>query len=319
MPPQKRKKTKGADYAKLETLLDVVMPKYRSVDSSVYHYTTLEALMGGIIPNSNKDKIVLRATKASYVNDPKEMQVDLKSIHEDVKHIKFLADLFDKKKLNDLSFQEYVYLLSFTENKDFLPMWSMYGKNGNGLVLEFDKKLLTSSHPLLVKCIYPRSQRYYDILELINRIFEADKEKPKFTKGRFFLTLDKMRTKESNFRERKIRVRKECNCESCLVDFGDMLLMASLPLVAYKHKAYEYEKEVRLITIDDNSIVVNYREKNGMVIPYIEHKINRTALKSITIGPTLDFERSKASLEMFLKSRGFSKVKICKSEVPYRP
>ncbi len=211
IPPQKGKKTKGADYAKLETLLDVVMPKYKSADSSVYHYTTLEALMGGIIPNSNKDKIVLRATKASYVNDPKEMHVDLKSMYEDVKHIKFFADLFDKSKLNDLSFQNGIYLLSFTENKDFLPMWSMYGKNGNGLVLEFDKKLLTSNHPLLVKCIYPHSTRYYDIIELINRIFENDKDRYKFTKGRFFLTLDKMRTKGSDFKERKIIVRKECN------------------------------------------------------------------------------------------------------------
>ena len=130
--------------------------------------------------------------------------------------------------------------------------------------------------------------------------------------------MDSLRIKDSSFKERKNRVEKKCDCESCLKDSFDLFLLLSLPIITHKHQAYMYEKEIRLITFEEDVNAVKYRHRNDLVIPYIEHEINRTALKSITIGPTQDFEHSKTSLQMFLKSRGFQNVKIHKSEVPYR-
>ena len=34
------------------------------------------------------------------------------------------------------------YAISFSESFDYLPMWKMYGQDGNGICLGFDKKIL---------------------------------------------------------------------------------------------------------------------------------------------------------------------------------
>lgn len=286
----------------------------------IYHYTTLEALLKGIISENKSEEITFWATNSNHMNDPKEFKIDLENFYEDVKHIKYFSSLFEKNYFtNNLGKSDNAYLLSFSENKDFLPMWNMYAKNGNGVVLEFEKQLVALPETPLVRCLYPRKEIYNETIKFLEKIF-AEGDKHKFTRGRFFLGLDKIRYKSSTREERRGRF-KSCNlddCDNCCKNLCALVVLSIFPIIAYKHNAYEHEKELRLIIFEKDTDKIKFRNKDEMLIPYIERKINRKALKSVIIGPTQNYELSQKSLRMFLDSRGFNDVKIIKSTVPYR-
>lgn len=297
---------------------------------SIYHYTTIEALFDGIIPKNASEEIIFRATNSNYMNDPEELKIDIENFYEDVKHIKYFSLLSERNYFDNIVDKiDNAYLLSFSENKDFLPMWNMYAQNGNGVVLEFEKKLVTLSETPLIRCVYPRRDTYKVIINFLERIF-ADGNKQKYARGRFFLELDKIKYKSSNCdvkeslqqkKERKSRVSKVCNfddCDNCCENLEALLFLSIFPIIAYKHNAYDYEKELRLIVFEKDTSKIQFRKKDGMLIPYIELKIKRTALKSVIVGLTQDFERTQKSLRMFLDSRGLNYVNIVKSSVPYR-
>ena len=128
-------------------------------DSSVnylYHYTTIEALVNGIIAPSprNGEEICIRATHNQYMNDPSEFRwgvsllekifAELEKNGVDIQSIK---DLFEGYKKN-------FYFLCFSEQADSLPMWNMYGGNGHGVALKFGKFQQTEQNEWLVKCEY---------------------------------------------------------------------------------------------------------------------------------------------------------------------
>lgn len=200
----------AVDFTPLESLVKSICPKHFSTPQSVYHYTTLEALLGGIIPESKADKLCFWATDANYMNDPRELKIDWEQLKKDTKDIEFISKLLNSFDLGQNGAIDNTFLLSFSENNDSLPMWGMYGKNGDGVVLEFDKTRLTTTKNPLIKCLYPKSEAYYEIIKLLERVF-ADEGKFKFSKGRFFLTLDKFRYKESSFSERRARITKDWN------------------------------------------------------------------------------------------------------------
>ena len=106
-----------------------------------------------------------------------------------------------------------------------------------------------------------------------------------------------------------------------------------------KHKAFEYEQEFRIIVskpkpihyevgkrrftlgnelISNKSDNILFREKDGMIIPYVEQQIPLRCLKEIIIGPTADFERLKDAITVYFLSRNIKIVDITRSEVPYR-
>ena len=119
----------------------------------LYHYTTLDALINGIIDDN---KICLWATKSEYLNDLSEKKLGIK---EGLKAIKRFEKKNGRKPFNasidsDNVYSRYIrtYIVSFTENKDELPMWSLYGEKGAGVVLGFDENCID---------IQPKSCVYY--------------------------------------------------------------------------------------------------------------------------------------------------------------
>lgn len=57
----------------------------------------------------------------------------------------------------------------------------------------------------------------------------------------------------------------------------------------FKNEGFEHEKEVRIIIKISNKykdrIRVNYRSDAGYIIPYIELKIDKKAVKMVALGP----------------------------------
>lgn len=85
------------------------------MEEQLFHYTTMEALTKIM----QKEKVCFLATHYKYLNDPSEYQWGLEQI---------------KNKCADFNTDETdLFILSLSKQRDFLPMWSMYAQNGNGV------------------------------------------------------------------------------------------------------------------------------------------------------------------------------------------
>ncbi len=84
-----------------------------------------------------------------------------------------------------------------------------------------------------------------------------------------------------------------------------------------KHKAFDYEKEIRLIG-DFQDVKVKFREKNGYIIPYKEIYFSKEQIKTITLGPCQYPENAEFSLRRLLDNRGLKHVIINQSRIPFR-
>lgn len=108
-----------------------------SKDPLIYHYASVRALYDGIIvkkPEENKE-ICLRVSNCAYMNDPQEVREGISFVDK----ISGFKSTLKASKDDENRLKEMFYLISFTSKKDFLPMWSMYGNNGTGITLGFDR------------------------------------------------------------------------------------------------------------------------------------------------------------------------------------
>ena len=274
--------TKDLGLTIAESVLEFINPDTQIL----YHYTSIEALFGGIIvknkPQPNKE-ICLWATNCLYMNDPEELNTGMQFAHEILELPPNELVQATKEQIRDST-----YLISFSSAIDCLPMWGMYGKNGHGLALGFDTSVLRKTYNLY-KCIYTT---------------EATKE---------------WIENEILKRNGPQKWWKQSNVENILSDIigssENMLLLYLMLWLFGKNPAYEYEKEIRWLFPGNNDI--KYRLRNNLIVSYIEQYIPKSALKEIWIGPTNDMERATRSLRAYLDHMGFNDVEIKQSKVPY--
>ena len=269
-----------------------------SKDPLIYHYASVTALYDGIIvknPEENKE-ICLRASNCAYMNDPQEVREGRSFVDK----ITGFKSTLKESKENEEFFKEMFYLISFTSKKDFLPMWSMYGKDGTGITLGFDRKILSEIYEdRFFKCIYMNKH----ILKEFKHKFSSsyNNNSPILSKENAYGKL----------------------AETMIGGFIDVLqgVVACLYLIFLtKNSAYEYEQEVRFIELISDKTNTKYRHSNNLLIPYQEISFPKSALKEICIGPMLDSKRVEKSIKAFLEANNFNSadIKIVKSKVPYR-
>lgn len=242
----------------------------------LYHYTTIKALFDGIIvkrPLLNKE-ICLWATNCRYMNDPTEIDVGAD----------FNQELFtyDTEDIEDI--KENSFIISLSQNVDYLPMWSMYGMNGSGIMIGFDRLMLEQAeNTLLSRIIYLTKERK----ELLRK-----------------------------FKDDLYSLKKE-NKDDRVVFLLERLLYLSI-FVDTKEASYEYEQEARIRINNKSKTNIKYRLKGNLIVPYVEQYYPKSALKEIWIGPTNDMNRATYSLRKYLDHMGFNEVEIKQSKVPYR-
>lgn len=250
----------------------------------VYYYTDIDALLNGIIvDNPEQDKeICLWATRCTHLNDKKEL----------VEGIDKLKKLISPTAINRLRKDTCKgHSLSFSQKCDSLPMWSMYGKNGTGVMLAFKISALIDKYgDRFQPCIYTGTK--YDA-----NVFNVMKHR-------------KWGTEYSKATpDMKLKV---------------IVCMCSQYIMLLKNGAFEYEDECRVIGIgfpyftSEKERETFYRNKNSVITPYIKEYLPKIALQEIWLGPNNNPKLSKEALEEFLKSKGLTNVKVRTSKVPYR-
>ena len=261
----------------------------------VYHYTSLEALVGILKKEEVKDSkekikdsssLVFWGSRYDSMNDPQDYlfasQVVLPKIMDAIKNSEDLTEV--QKETNTL----FPYIVSFSENKDDESMWTNYNAD---ICLKIDTKYLS-----------PWIQEGEIITGFWGKCEYAKEE-----------DLD-----EAFFKKWKNSIQYIENISS----------MAQHACVYIKRYNFRQENEWRLYmgdeilpqpcldgTVYNTETPQNVKVKcirNKDIVFYKEFKINGEALKGIVVND-VDYEhfsRVKKHLEILLVSRGFNPTQI---------
>lgn len=286
----------------------------------IYHYTSLEGLLGIIESKS------IWSTNIIYLNDTSELNYAKKMFKEEIKSFRKATSNFHKCKNIDDSlgaiFYEILeeninnllpagplsfYVSSFSEKKDLLSQWRGYCQGGNGFSVGFSlnslKACVERASINLRPCIYSKDQQIKFLKDLIDK-----------TSNVFIRKIGKSTNKAEAW---------DSKAKEIAVDFMEEFIQIA---PTFKHPQFSEEKEWRIIAgfqTDKIKKIIRFRPGNSMLIPYIEIplpvKDDKLAIDQIVVGPTNERLLSKDSVEMLLKSKNVSCGSICCSTIPYRP
>lgn len=257
----------------------------------LYHYTSLNAffeIMRGV-QNIDSD-LKFWASHVSFMNDPEEYMYLIREIGEMLREHELFTESdgmyhlaeslrWDIHSLDIISGQPAVFSLS--EKRDELTMWQVYGQSGRGIAIGFDKNALAniSEEWQLHKCRYLSHENIREVIDIeeVRACFGGDEE--------------------GNARADLLALNR---------------IISNRILV--KHPAFSHEGEWRLSKNDH--LNYKYRERNGLIIPYLELILKAGTIREIWIGPTAYPTLSEKSMQMFLHSLHIN-YNLYKSSVPY--
>lgn len=271
----------------------------------LYHYTSIETLYHilGVV----HDEITLRATHASFMNDPIEYNYALSLLKESMLEYEKRNNINEQSKIPYL-FEENTffldfakiggepYLLSFSAHQDDLSMWRAYGKDGTGVSIGFDSKMLEQyceerekerCNILLTKCKYD-----YDKI-ITQLIKEWDKE-----------------YEDLNITE----PARGLGFNNANWFFIDKFFFEA------KDKSYIQEQEFRLCQNEDREDRIEFIVKGNLIVPFIEHKFKKSIIKKIIIGPSSNSEQVEQALKLFLRKFNYCDNNdiVERSKIQYR-
>lgn len=295
------------------------------VDSCIFHYTNVTTLMG-MLENASTENAFMTfwASHISYMNDPEEKKYGMKKILEVLPTVEDELKIPSEQRINNLEQKELdkfikilsteknnvinTYAISFSESFDYLPMWKMYGQDGNGICLGFDKKILNKylEDNNMEKIASVRYGTGDDISDA-----QGEQDWKSFIKNEY----EKYHVMSNAWVE--MGASPDKNKSIALYTY--VTLLAIIPPYI-KNPAYEYEKEYRLCCRELRH-TVHFRNQNGLLLPYLEIKLPLNALKIITTGPTTDSERQMISIAKLLKEKydNWDNITYYSSDIPYRP
>lgn len=279
----------------------------------LYHYCSIESFIGMTQATSKENpNLTLWVSHIASLNDPQERIYGEELVERIINGIpkeKRMSEehypntenttLFRKLQESDPRYSMVYdkYILSLSKSEDNLPMWSMYGKNGHGISIGFDKSLF-GEHIL----------QNTDINTTIGEVWYGEQQ-----------VLEHKKEIEEAYQEKKrmfewISQKMEIPVETQQLDFSLKQQYAN----RIKHEAYQYEQEIRLIINELEQ--PRYRQNNGRLIPYITYQLPINCITKIIIGPSLDQAATNQTLTKLLWDKGFDLdlVKIEKSTIPYR-
>lgn len=291
----------------------------------VYHYTsidTLFAILEHYRKDKNKNSLIFRASNIYNLNDPKEMEAGYNAVKSFLNEYEkekipqtywWLYEISCKKENEIKCKEDYMvgrkgyligtgivpYTVSFSARRDYLPMWSLYGKTGKGVCLKFDAyKMIEKGLDAQVGFVA------YDMKSKKRTMQEVISDGYKLYMDSYKNKLEKLST------DNKIK------------ELATICLYVS-PFIKYKD--YKYEKEFRLVYYDYYSYDNNELDINPYSLslphhelkPYIEVPISSNSLKEIIIGPSMDKDSIIEIIRREIKACNLD-VRVSKSKVPFR-
>ncbi len=317
-----------------DKLLEKLKFSPRVVEYPLYHYTSFDNLRFILSPISkNRDVYIntLRASHSSQLNDSLEGNL-LKELLENAcgEATEILSSVWkcydEDYQQTQTTFDYDTYILCFSKcvNRDFLPMWSMYGNKGDGIniSIKFEKlkAMLTelSYNPKLTDDNFNSTAESTDSIETLfsksthiqveNDLFEvAYLDISSLDKNIKFQTIANLICEFNN-----IIKTVDSDLKKTCIEYVAKILN---PLrFVFKAKSYEYEKEIRvIITNVQSTSVFNWRSLKDD--KFFHLKAIDCKYFNVLLGPKFKHSSNDALIDK-LKQSGASSVDV--STINYR-
>lgn len=281
----------------------ITIPRMASLPDVIYHYTSLSAFQNIIDGIKEGDRfLTFWASDVRTMNDPTEMKYGLEQAKKfienwenahNVPQEERLSSLFDSFKDQDIC--PNLYAISFSKEPNHLAMWNGYADNRKGIVIGIkdagvDFSPSDDEAPVLginfVDVIYGGIQEGSCLFHDMERDYTRYLE--------------------------KLHGGKERDVAGLQVTSLYNILVGAICLV--KHEVYSYEKETRIVAV--SSKPMDYRKRNGWVIPYVKVRIPFSWVESLTFGPMVS-DIQVSLWKQWLKEKGLD-VPTSKADIPYR-
>ncbi|QCU90551.1 DUF2971 domain-containing protein [Thiomicrorhabdus sediminis] len=289
----------------------------------IYHYTDMNACMS-ILENQE-----LWLTAHPYMNDEHEFLHGFELIEStlsnelqktDNEEVKAFVAVFMQLVSESLMFST-----SFSKEGDLLSQWRSYCPKEGGISIGFDRAILEKSYSgyssksnrvKLVDCCYDddHSKEIANTFSIVlsntapngyareNPILDRD-QIPSTYLG---IIGHLARTKNPSFQEEK---------EVRLYTYGNMDNVPFIIDGVPKPNDSGY-LQMPITVVHQN--VVEFRSRNGVLVPYITQSFPIEAIKEIRLAPSKYQDLNVDSLKMYLKSKKLHRIKIVASNIPYR-
>lgn len=272
--------------------VDKQIRKTHESGQTLYHYTSLQSLMGMVETNN------LWMSKGNFLNDSSELiyfSNVLKSIIGKMKIQRetelwqlFIQELESSMErflegIEGSGFEVYIFSLSYSP--DSLALWYNYAK-GEGYNLGFDAEDLLQkaaafpddSDVLHGLVVYDRQEQELILMnfliETFKRVVQYEPDEIKKALPNHFLTV----------------------IATCAIFFKD--------------PAFKSEEEYRIAYMNTSGNMhpaVRFRAQNGVIIPFIAVDFEeRLPISHITIGPKNNIDIARRGIEHYLKSKGYN-------------
>lgn len=265
-------------------------------DQILYHYTSLNSLMGMVETNR------IWMSKGTFLNDSSELIYFSSIVKNVIEKMKKQSDqslwrMFIRKLEKamehflteiELSGLE-VYIFSLSHTQDSLALWYNYAQ-GEGYNIGFHADDLLkqgsgfsdNSDALHGYVMYSKEKQESVLEEVLRESFQLIRE----------------------YREEEVL--------ETLPDHFFSVMAACATF--FKNPAFKSEEEYRLALIrrkGDEQIDVEFRARHGVIIPYTTVEFDHhLPISHITIGPKNNIDVAKSGIEHYLKSKGYDLQKI---------
>jgi len=291
-----------------------------SVDEVIYHYTSAEGLRG-IIENSE-----IWLTNVAFVNDTTECKAlqEEKSLLKDKDFSnKFIKDRW-KRFIRDPDNDHDTYIASFSRGKESLEQWRAYGSFRIG----FRASKLISPSSNLYECVYSKNKIKNWILKKEKlKEWQGKNLNAEYKRGAAFnlIYAASKKYKNGHFKnEREVRLISVSHHTWEPYPNSPSMFKDDPPINYRDHPVYKTPVPyVKFIIDDDEAQLIRIGEKEAVMKQrkLIEEKTRKRALlpiEEILIGPMLHQEEAKIACKILLSDKGYKKVKVNVTAIPYR-
>lgn len=300
----------------------IKIPQLKDGDK-LYHYTNVAAIQG--IVNNNEFWV----TKNDFLNDKMEFsyaqEVMREVCEEQIKNqdvqkrfLKFMQEENERLMDDNLDPLKGYYVISFSEEKDSALMWAEYS-NFVGYSIEFDyEKLITNG-------IKKKRTFIWDGEVIYNK--EQQKKVLKETLDSFIENcIDHGEAYEELKEFYSENPKKKISDDAVKSLSEGAAIFIILYAMFFKKECYYGEKEYRVV-ISPNKVrseskdKINYREKEGVLLPYIKVKYkdeeDQSPITSVLVGPKNNSDLAVKGMKYFLLDNNID-VEVAKSDIPLR-
>lgn len=304
--------------------------------SNIYHYTSASSLIGMLAHSE------FWATDITFLNDHQEHVHGFRAALEYIeKTSRSVVDPYANEVKEFYSVMSTLiepnvlgrntYVVSFAKDRDSISHWFSYCEKNQGYCVCFEEgDFFDADEKLELSAEY--ALRFEDVMYDISQF-----------NGRLDKILSRdviLKTIINNMRAQDVPLVGSMGGEgvSSIIDeahgsigmirqveqiFNEIIFSTSW----FKFDGFRHEVERRLVlsskkgefNSDYNYMLtgVKFRERGGVIFPYVPVKFNRKSIREVIIGPSGDFEIRKAGLQKLLDKHGVKCV-ISPSSTPLR-